>query len=239
MDARRRAAQNGAAKKDSANTVTDASGASSTPGTADAGTAAAAASAIVQAQTFAAKGAGRTSVQSVDFSRLRTLGPVELAQIADIQARLASKVAEMLAQLSDEFQPQYKELREQVLKRVRAKIRQASGLAPDAEVPWDAERQNFYEVQCYHELGRLLTRQREEKERVTTATLAMAMATPTDGSNTDPLSGNNGGSSRASSTRGPIGGVSGGQPADAMNREGEADSATSKQDLAGNKPSEP
>lgn len=201
MDARRRAAQNSAAKQDSTAppAAADAAAAASSGGVggpAASSEASAASGASSSTQTIAAKGAGR-SAAAIDFSRLRVLSDADLARFADVRAKLATKTEELLATLSDDQRKQYTDATELTRRKINARIRQDSQLAPDADIPWDAERQHFFEIQCYHDLSRLLIRVREERERATTA--ALYAATPADGASADPLSTEGG----ASSTRHP------------------------------------
>lgn len=220
MDARRRAAQNSAAKQeaappDAASGTAAAGGGAAGPDAA--GAAASSAAGSAQTQTIAskgaaAKGAGR-SAAAIDFSRLRVLSDADLARIAEVRAKIAAKTEELLAPLSEDQRRQYSETKELTRKKIVARIRQDSHLAPEAEVPWDAERQHFFEIQCYHDLNRLLVRIREERERATTA--ALYAATPSDGAAADPLSAEGG----ASSTRHP-------PPGSGRSRPGPANSST-------------
>lgn len=210
MDARRRAAQN-AAKKDpgasaaAAPTDANATASSSSGGDASIAAAPAGGGASAAASKQASKGAGRSAaMQPVDFTRLRPLSDSDLAKYADAQARLAAKMDELLAPLAEEQRRQFEHVKESTKQRIHARIRQASQLAPDVPVPWDAERQHLYELHCYHEVGRFLTRLREEKERETTAQIYVA--TPADPAAADTLAPSaTGGTGGASSTRGPPG----------------------------------
>ena len=208
MDARRRAAQN-AAKKDpgaaAAAGPTDTNASSSSSGGDASVTSAPAGGASAAASKQASKGAGRSAaMQPVDFTRLRPLSDSDLAKYADAQVRLAAKMDELLAPLAEEQRLQFERVKELTKQKIHARIRQASQLAPDVPVPWDAERQHLYELHCYHEVGRFLTRLREEKERETTAQIYVA--TPADPAAADTLAPSaTGGAGGASSTRGPPG----------------------------------
>ena len=168
MDARRRAAQNSSAKMESATTSVEgvqiapssAPSAATEPGGAE--------TAVSQAQTIAAKVAGRSVSQTIDFSKLRVLSDVDVARYTALEAKVASKIDELVSALSAELQAQFLQTKDLIRKKLCARIRHDSMIPADADVPWDVERQHFFDVQCIHELNKLHARLREEKELETT-----------------------------------------------------------------------